>query len=535
MLKKLPIGIQTFSKIRENDYIYIDKTKDALELIENYTYVFLARPRRFGKSLFLDTLRNIFEGNKKLFEGLYIYDKWDWSVKYPVIKISWDGRLRNIDDLDQKAYEIFRTNQERLDIQCEESLSIPVCFERLIKEAYKKYNQKVVVLIDEYDKPILDVIEKKDQAKEHREYIKGLYSTLKGVDEYIHFAFLTGVSKFSKASIFSGLNMLTDISLMPKFGNVCGYTQNDLETTFKEYLKDANMQKIKEWYNGYNFLKDDLHNPFDILQFIDNELMYDNYWFRSATPTFLIKLIEKNNYFLPKLSNLIVGKELVDSFDIENISLEIILYQSGYLTIDEKIVEEFGFNTIIKYKLKLPNLEVKTSLNNYILEYLLNQTNGEKLQNQANIYKSLANAKLDEFKNTLISIFASIPYNNYSNNYIQNYEGFYATVVYVYLQSLGIKIIGEDVTNKGRIDLTIFIEDKIYIIEFKVLRETRDEEGETRKENSALAQIKEKKYHQKYLNPKSSTLNPKIYLVGIEFSKEEKNIVGFEWEEITVQ
>ena len=374
MLKKLPIGIQTFSQIREKNYIYIDKTKEALEVIENYKYAFLSRPRRFGKSLFLDTLRNIFEGKREFFEGLYIYDKWDWSIKYPVIKISWDGRNRSIEDLQLNTKRFIRDNQEKLGVKCEAPLEHPTCFAELIKETYKKYNQRVVVLIDEYDKPILDVIEEKDQAKEHREYIKGLYSTLKGVDEYIRFAFLTGVSKFSKASIFSGLNMLTDISLMPKFGNICGYTQNDLETTFKEYLKEANMQKIKEWYNGYNFLKDDLYNPFDILQFVDNELMYDNYWFRSATPSFLIKLIEKNNYFLPKLSNLVVGKELVDSFDVENISLEVILYQAGYLTIDEKIVEEFGFNTIIKYKLKLPNLEVKASLNNYILEHLLNQT-----------------------------------------------------------------------------------------------------------------------------------------------------------------
>ncbi|WOE70009.1 AAA family ATPase [Hydrogenimonas thermophila] len=519
MLKKLPIGIQTFSKIRENDYIYIDKTKDALELIENYTYVFLARPRRFGKSLFLDTLRNIFEGKKELFEGLYIYDKWDWSVKYPVIKISWDGRLRSIDDLDQKANEIFRTNQERLDIQCEESLSIPVCFERLIKEAYKKYNQKVVVLIDEYDKPILDVIEEKDQAKEHREYIKGLYSTLKGVDEYIRFAFLTGVSKFSKASIFSGLNNLEDISLTPKFGNICGYTQNDLETTFKEYLQDTNLQKIKEWYNGYNFLKDDVYNPFDILKFIRNDKVFDNYWFSSGTPTFLIKLIEKNNYFLPKLSNLVVGKELVDSFDIENINLEVILYQSGYLTIDEMIIDDEEES--IEYKLKLPNREVKVSFNDYIINYLLKDTN--PIQKRRPIRRALKNGNLEEFKNALDSIFASIPYNNYSNNYIQNYEGFYATVVYVYLQSLGIKLIGEDVTNKGRIDLTLFIEDKIYIIEFKVVDNA---------ENRALEQIKEKKYYQKYLNPELQTPSSKIYLVGIEFGKKEKNIVGFKWEEV---
>ncbi|SFO87515.1 ATP-binding protein [Hydrogenimonas thermophila] len=526
MLKKLPIGIQTFSKIREENYIYVDKTKEALEVIENYTYAFLSRPRRFGKSLFLDTLRNIFEGKRELFEGLYIYDKWDWSIKYPVIKIDWRGDFQTLDSLKSVATRIFNQNKERLKVNCKDIDNSVMCFDELIQQTYEKYNQKVVILIDEYDKPILDVIENREQAKINREFIKALYTIIKSNDEYIRFAFLTGVSKFSKASIFSGLNNLEDISLTPKFGNICGYTQKDLETTFKEYLLGTNLQKVKEWYNGYNFLKDDVYNPFDILKFIKNDLVFDNYWFSSGTPTFLIKLIEKNNYFLPKLSNLVVGKELVDSFDIENISLEVILYQSGYLTIDEKIVEEFGFNTIIKYKLKLPNLEVKASLNNYILEHLLNQTNGEKLQNQTNLYKALANAKLDDFKNTLISIFASIPYNNYSNNYIQNYEGFYASLVYVYLQSLGIKIIGEDVTNQGRIDLTLFIEDKIYIIEFKVV----DSDG--KEKNSALAQIKEKNYHRKYLNSKLLTSNSKLYLLGIEFSKEEKNIVGFEWESI---
>ena len=537
MLKKLPIGIQTFSQIRDENYIYVDKTEEALEVIENYKYAFLSRPRRFGKSLFLDTLRNIFEGKRELFEGLYIYDKWDWSIKYPVIKIDWAGDMQTLDSLKSTAIGIFRNNQDRLKVECEDVKVPSTCFSELIQKTYKKYNQKVVILIDEYDKPILDVIENREQAKINREFIKALYTVIKANDEYIRFAFLTGVSKFSKASIFSGLNMLTDISLMPKFGNICGYTQNDLETTFKEYLQDTNMQKIKEWYNGYNFLKDDLYNPFDILQFIDNELMYDNYWFRSATPTFLIKLIEKNNYFLPKLSNLVVGKELVDSFDVENINLEVILYQSGYLTIESvKEKRRGGF----EYKLKIPNKEVKISLNDYIIDHLINQRDlSGRAKLQDDLYDALANGDLNFFKNTLISIFAGIPYNNYSNNNIQNYEGFYATVVYVYLQSLGIKIIGEDVTNQGRIDLTLFIEDKIYIIEFKVLRETGDERRETgderretRKGNSALAQIKKKNYHQKYLNPELRTPNSELYLIGIEFSKEEKNIVGFEWESI---
>ena len=309
-MKNLPIGIQTFSKIRKEDYIYIDKTKEALELIESYSYVFLSRPRRFGKSLFVDTLHNIFEGIKELFEGLYIYDKWDWDTTYPVIKISWDGNLQTTDNLERVAYDMLKSNQKRLGIECEDNKNLSICFLQLIRGAYEKYNQRVVILIDEYDRPILDTIDNIEQSKLNREFIKGMYSVMKGADAYIKFAFLTGVSKFSKASIFSGLNMLTDISLNSKYGNICGYTQANIENEFLPYLDGVNLEKLKSWYNGYNFLKDSVYNPFDMLQFIDNNHKFQNYWFATGTPTFLIKLIEKNSYFLPKLSNLVVGEQI---------------------------------------------------------------------------------------------------------------------------------------------------------------------------------------------------------------------------------
>jgi len=193
MLKKLPIGIQTFSKIIEENYIYIDKTKEAYELIDDYTYTFLSRPRRFGKSLFLDTLKNIFEGKKELFEGLYIYDKWDWETTYLVIKISWDGNLQTTYNLERVALNSFRKNQERLGIVCEEQNNISVCFDELIQKSYEKYNQKVVILIDEYDRPILDTIDNIEQSRLNREFIKGMYSVMKGADEYIKFVFLTGI------------------------------------------------------------------------------------------------------------------------------------------------------------------------------------------------------------------------------------------------------------------------------------------------------------------------------------------------------
>jgi hypothetical protein len=309
--------------------------------------------------------------------------------------------------------------------------------------------------------------------------------------------------------------MLEDISLNKKFGNICGYTQQDIETSFLPYLDEVDLEKLKAWYNGYNFLKDSVYNPFDILQFIKNDKIFDNYWFSSGTPTFLIKLIEKNNYFLPKLSNLTIGKQLLDSFDIENIDLEVILYQSGYLTIDKVLSTPFD---TIEYKLKLPNKEVKISFNDTIIAHIAKNAIPKA---KTDIYMALINSELDKFKEIFVSIFASIPYNNFTNNNISNYEGFYASVIYVYLQSLGLEIIGEDVTNKGRIDLTIKLEDKIYIMEFKLMSDSNSNR------NIALKQIKQKKYHRKYLNE-----NKEIYLIGIEFDQKLKNISSFEWEKV---
>ncbi|ADR19315.1 ATP-binding protein [Calditerrivibrio nitroreducens] len=510
-MKKLPIGIQTLREIIEDNYIYIDKTEDAYKLTQEYKYVFLSRPRRFGKSLFLDTLKELFEGNKKLFEGLYIYDKWNWDEKYPVIKISWAGDLQTLENVKQVALYIFKLNQENLGISCDNTTDPGSCFRDLIHKAYKKYGKKVVILIDEYDKPILDVIENAEQAKINREFLRGLYSIIKDNDAYIRFAFLTGVSKFSKASIFSGLNMLTDISLNPRYGNICGYTQRDIETSFKDYFVDLDMERVKRWYNGYNFLKDNLYNPFDILQFISNGFVFDNYWFETGTPSFLIKLIKERRYFLPKLTNFIVDDKILSSFDVEEIDIEVLLYQSGYLTIEKMIQNELLQS--IEYKLKIPNIEVQISLNDYIINYLFKTDTRIKDP----LIKSLYYGKPEELKDTLIALFASIPYNNYTNNELKLYEGFYASVVYSYLASLGVDLIGEDVTNKGRIDLTVFVSDKVYIMEFKV----DGVKGE------ALSQIKHKNYAQKYLDRGKD-----IYLVGIEFSSSEKNIVNFEWEKL---
>ncbi|WP_044407698.1 ATP-binding protein [Thiomicrospira microaerophila] len=511
-LKKLPIGIQTFSKIREGDYVYVDKTGIALELLENYQYVFLSRPRRFGKSLFLDTLRNIFEANKSLFSGLAIENQWNWDIRYPVIRISFaQGKIESRQQLDESILRTLKENQQYLAIECEEKTSVAGCFSELIRKANQKYNQKVVVLVDEYDKPILDNITNTPLAQELRDGLVNFYSVIKGSDEFLRFAFLTGVSKFTKTSIFSGLNNITDISLDKPYGDICGYSQQDVETTFAPYLEGVDMDRLKEWYNGYNFLGSRMYNPFDILSFIAKDHTYSNYWFESGTPTFLIELIKKHQYFLPNLANLRVDQKLLNSFDIENLDLEVILYQSGYLTIGNVTQDE---DDDIIYTLVVPNKEVKTSLNKYIITTLY-EDNSLKAKP---LSRALREQNLESFKLALTSIFSSIPYNHFTKNDIQHYEGFYASVIYVYLQSLGLNIIGEDVTNKGRIDLTIKMANAIYILEFKV---------DATDKTHALQQIKDKGYADKYLNEQKP-----IYLIGIHFAPNAKNLSSFEWERL---
>lgn len=506
-MKKLPIGIQTFSQIIEENYTYVDKTGIAYELIKNHKYVFLSRPRRFGKSLFLDTLHQIFESNKSLFKGLLIEEQWDWNTEYPVIRISFGGaKIKSEEELNALILGLLRSNQTRLDIQCEDKTSISNCFRELLEKLYNKHQQKVVILVDEYDKPILDNITNSKLAHKLRDKLANLYSGIKDNDHLIKFAFITGVSKFTKTSIFSGLNNLEDISLSPEFGNICGYTQKDLETVFKEHLKGVDMTKVKEWYNGYNFLGSLLYNPFDILQFIRSNFVFRNYWFKTGTPSFLIELIKANQYHIPNLSNIVATESLLERFDIDNLNLETVLYQSGYLTIESM---EFDEDEDLIYTLKIPNREVRVSLNEYIIMdlYYDNPVNAKPLS------KALREDNLEAFKSALISIFAAIPYNNYANNPINKYEGFYASIVFVYLHSLGLNIITEGATNRGRIDLTILMPKAIYIIEFKV-----------DSKEAPLKQIIERGYADKY-----KLHNKPIYLVGIEFDSQEKNIKALDY------
>jgi len=393
------------------------------------------------------------------------------------------------------------------------SFSDHLKFYELIRKLYEKYNEKVVILVDEYDKPILDAIEDIEYAQENREILKDFYSVLKDADPYIKLAFLTGVSRFSKVSIFSGLNQLRDITLSSEFATICGYTQTDLETVFAERIKDFDKEEVRRWYNGYSWLGEKVYNPFDIL-LLFAERQFRPYWFETGTPTFLIKLFKQYNYYLPELENLEVGEELLSNLDIDSLYVENLLFQTGYLTI--KNVERRLYREV--YTLSYPNYEVKVSLNNFfLLHFVPDRSLKDKTENE--LEKALKDNQIEKLKDILHRFFASIPYDWYRKNDLESYEGFYASIVYALFSGAGFETIAEDTTNKGKIDLTVIYNNKVYIIEFKVV--------EDKPEKTALKQIEEKKYYEKYLGKYEE-----VYLIGIEFSKKDRNIVDFQWKAV---
>jgi hypothetical protein len=510
---KLPIGISSFEKIREGKYIYVDKTEMALNLIENHSYVLLSRPRRFGKSLLLDTLKEIFEGNRELFRGLYIYDKYDFEP-YPVIKISFGGN-RSVEELLIMIRHSVMKNMETLglDFPCDDYAT---CLDDLIRLAYKKYNRKVVVLIDEYDKPILDNIDRPEVGIECREILKRFYTQIKENDACLRFAFLTGVSKFARVSIFSGLNNLRDISLTRDYATICGYTQNDIESTFAPLLDGVDMEMFRQWYNGYNFNGEHVYNPFDVLLFISEGHVYRSYWFSTGTPEFLIKLLKSREFFAPELENLKANESLVDSYDVENLRIEPILFQSGYLTLDRMVEKRRGG---IEYHLRVPNREVQISFNDMLLDLFTGYMPGIP-GFQDGLYDAIVSGDMEMFRENLHAMYAGIPYHHFTNNPLCKYEGYYASLFYACIASLGLRIIPEDVTNRGRIDFTVFTGkegNRVYIFEFKV---NRDEDP--------LKQIKEKRYFEKYTGA-----GRVVTMVGIVFDQDERNILKMEWEEIS--
>lgn len=515
---KLPIGIQTLREIREEGYLYVDKTAHLLEMVTQGKAYFLSRPRRFGKSLFLDTLKEVFEGNRGLFRGLHIHDRWDWGQSYPVIKLDFAaGQVDSRAALDLRIRQLLTENQQRLGLtRSEEGNDIPGCFSQLIRGAHERFGQPVVILVDEYDKPILDNIEDPVIAAGQRDGLKNLYSVIKALDAHIRFVFMTGVSKFSKVSLFSGINQLRDITLSTQYATLCGYTQQDLETTFADQLQGVDWEELRRWYNGYSFLGESVYNPFDILLFISEGHSYRNYWFETGSPSFLVKLFQRERYFLPELEELEVTQEILDSFDVEVIDPVTLLFQAGYLTV--KGIRTHMMRQI--FRLGVPNQEVRLALN----DQFINAYTGlyrEKLGIQGRIHTSLVRGDMEGLVGALRRLFAGIPWRNFTHNELVESEGYYASVLYAFFASLNAEVIPEDISNQGQVDLTINLEGWTYVIEIKLVRGAEPPTGE----NTALGQVQARGYSAKYRGLPQQGL----FEVGLVFSSQTRNLVQADW------
>ncbi len=513
--RKLPIGIQTFSKLREEGCYYVDKTALAMQLIQSGSYYFLSRPRRFGKSLFLDTLRELFEGNQALFKGLAAENTWDWSKKYPVIRISFGGGvLGSVADLGQSLHQQLTMLEQSFGLK-QQFPDHRSRFKELITHVATRAGQRAVVLVDEYDKPILDRIESPTIATDIREVLKDFYSVLKDSDEHLKFVFLTGVSKFSKVSLFSGLNNLKDITLDPRYSAVCGYTDEDVDTVFAPELPGLDRELIRQWYNGYNWLGTSVYNPFGLLLLFDTR-QFKPHWFETGTPTFLIKLLQQRQQFTPDLTRIVASEALLSTFDVDNIPVESLMFQAGYLT----IASHRSILGRLELSLKYPNLEVQAALNDSLLQSLTGAqaTPGRHI---SRLYDLLMVQDFAGLKTLFHAFYASIANDWYRKNEMSQFEGYYVSIFYSYFAALGLHIQLEEATNQGRIDMTVLFNHQVFLFEFKVV--------ELNPAGKALQQIKDKGYADKF-----KARGEPIHLIGVEFSKATRNIVGFEVETLQV-
>ncbi|MBB3842002.1 hypothetical protein FHS57_006031 [Runella defluvii] len=509
-MRKYPVGIQDLGEVVTGGYVYVDKTPFAHRLITQGKYYFLSRPRRFGKSLFLSTLYYLFKGRKEIFEGLYIEDKWDWSKTHPIIKISFS----NIGHTEAGLYKAI----EKTLIETAQTYNILLTsefnadkFKELIQKLDEKYG-KVVVLIDEYDKPIIDYIDNDihgsalRKAIENRGILKSFYSILKDADPHLKLVFITGVSKFSKVSIFSDLNNLNDITLDSSYSGICGITQRELEDNFEEELKLYDAEKIKHWYNGYSWKGPErVYNPFSLVNFFAKNGDFQNYWFVSGTPTFLMNLAKREQLY--DFEQVEIDALQLDAYDIERLSLVPLMFQTGYLTI-KQYDNEFG-----TYELGYPNEEVRKSYLTFLANaYTENpNTSVQVLATQMrNALRIQDFAKVQSIFNT---IFKSIPYEIWQ----RENEHYYHALIHLTFRLLDIYVQSQVQTADGRADAIVILEKSVYAFEFKL-----DGDAE-----QALQQIKDKGYLTPYLHSGKTCIG-----IGLNFSKELKKVEKLVWEEI---
>ena len=510
--RTLPIGMQTFREVRERDCYYVDKTAWIRRLLDKGKHYFLSRPRRFGKSLLLDTCKELFEGNEALFEGLAIHEHWDWSQRHPVVRLDFgSGHFQGPGELRTEVTDRLRAMEDEAGITTHPD-SVPGRFGHVLKSLHRRTGRRVAVLIDEYDKPILDALDTPEVAHANRDYLRGLYAVLKSSDADIRFSLMTGVTKFSKVSLFSGLNNLKDLTLDRRYSAICGYTEEDLDTVFAPELPGLDRERIRDWYNGYGWLGDErVYNPFDILLLFD-EREFKPWWFETGTPAFLVETLFRRRVSSVALDGMLGTGDLLSAFDVDAIATEALLFQTGYLTIAGE--ENLGGESL--YRLGYPNREVRQSLNRSLLRYLVRDVSGEEA-NRIRLYRLLAANDFAGLKTLFQAFYASIPYEWYTNNDIARYEGYYASVFYSYFAGLGLDITVEDSTSHGRLDMAVRFNANVYLFELKVV--------EMAGEGAAMAQLKERRYAEKYRGA-----GEPIHLVAVEFSRDTRNVVAFEVE-----
>ncbi len=507
--RRLPIGIQTFRLIREEGCYYVDKTAHIQRLVDAGRHYFLSRPRRFGKSLLLDTIKELFEGGEELFRGLAVHDRWDWSVQHPVLRLDFGrGSFDEPGLAAKEALAQLDAIERRTGVEGRYDTA-PARFGHLIESLRERSGRRVAVLVDEYDKPILDALGTPEVARANRSFLRGLYSVIKSCDAHIKFTLLTGVSKFAKVSIFSGLNNLTDITLDPRYSTVCGYTEQDLDEVFAPELPGLDRDEIRRWYNGYSWLgAEKVYNPFDILLLFDSR-RFKAHWFETGSPKFLIDTLLRRGVPTPDLEGMVGTEALLSAFDIDEMSVEALLFQTGYLTITGEDAE----NGLSQYRLGYPNREVRQSLNERLLVALLPDA-ARRLAQKTSLRRLLADNDFAGLEALLRAVFAGVPHQWHTRNNIRDYEGYYASVVYSYFASQGLDLVAEESASGGRADMVVRSESGVYVFEFKSVE---------RASGRALAQIKEKGYADKYRR-----LGRPVHLVGVEFSREDRNIAAFE-------
>ncbi|MBN2695161.1 ATP-binding protein [bacterium] len=505
MRKNLSTSIYTFKTIIENNCMYIDKTKEIYKLVSKINgQFFLSRPRRFGKSLTLSTLESFFLGEKELFKGLYIYEQnLEWK-KYPIIRLSLNEvSSRTFKELEEKLeYEIDRIARKNSIKFYTNGVSSK--FKELIEEFYELQGS-VVILIDEYDKPILDNILEKEEVAKIRTFLKQFYEIIKACERYLRFTFITGVSKFTQVSIFSDLNNLTDITLDSDFATICGFTKEETEFYFAEWIdenhkklnltKEQYLDKLKETYDGIRFTEKEISvfNPVSFTKAMDKS-DFKHYWFETGTPTFLLKLLQENDYPVVDFENLLLNSSSFSSYDIENLKVEALLFQTGYLTI-----KNYNDDSML-YTLSYPNKEVKQSFVLYLADYFT-FLGREKYPS---LVEQLREAFLKDDMNQVFKVL-KVFYAKIDNSIKIKQEKYYQTVFYIIFTLLGYRIKAEVNTNDGRMDAIVKTDKTIYILEFKLNETAQD----------AIEQIKTKEYYNGYLLD-----NKTIILIGVQFDSE---------------